>query len=130
MPRYLRPPFLMARVINPLLMAVGAVPTLATRGRKTGEWRRVPVNVLEVNGVQYLVAPRGDSQWARNALAHPEVELRHRGKTRRLRATPVPDSEKPALVSAYLAKWGGQVRGQFAQLPDPVDHPVFRLAER
>ena len=127
MPRYLKPPFVMSRVINPLLMALGATPTLATRGRRTGEWRRVPVNVLEVDGVRYLVAPRGDTHWARNLLAHPEAELGRRGRKERFRASPVSDAEKRALIDAYLKRWGGQVRGQFEQLPDPAEHPVFRL---
>jgi hypothetical protein len=39
----------------------------------------------------------------------------------------VPDAEKPRLIAAYLARWGNQVRSQFDALPDPTDHPTFRL---
>jgi hypothetical protein len=31
------------------------------------------------------------------------------------------------LIGAYLDRWGNQVRNQFEALPDPADHPVFRL---
>ncbi len=48
--RYLKPSWLVSRVVNPLLMRSGAVPTLKVRGRKTGNWRSVPVNILELDG--------------------------------------------------------------------------------
>ena len=59
---YLKPNWLFSRVVNPLLMRLGVVPTLQVRGRKTGRWRRVPVNVLELDGERYLVAPRGETE--------------------------------------------------------------------
>jgi hypothetical protein len=31
------------------------------------------------------------------------------------------------LIAAYLDRWGYQVRSQFDALPDPTDHPAFRL---
>ena len=76
MGKYRKPSFFVSRIVNPLLMALGSVPVLGTRGRSSGEWRRVPVNVLELEGRRYLVAPRGNTHWARNLLAHPEAELK------------------------------------------------------
>ena len=52
---YLKPSWMISRVVNPLLMQLGVVPTLRVRGRKTGRWRSVPVNVLELDGA----LPRG-----------------------------------------------------------------------
>lgn len=43
------------------------------------------------------------------------------------RPTEMPDSEKPRVIEAYLARWGNQVKKQFETLPDPADHPVFRI---
>jgi hypothetical protein len=57
--RYLKPGWFVSWMVNPLLMRLGVVPTLAVRGRTTGEWRTVPVNVLELEGQRYLVAPGG-----------------------------------------------------------------------
>lgn len=125
--RYLRPGWFVRRVMNPLMMRTGVTPTLAVRGRTSGEWRTVPVNVLEYDGARYLVAPRGTTEWVRNLRAAGGGELRRRGKNDRIRATEVPDTEKPPIITAYLARWGSQVKSQFDALPDPGDHPVFRL---
>jgi deazaflavin-dependent oxidoreductase (nitroreductase family) len=126
--RYLKPGFLVSRVLNPLLMKLGLVPTLAVRGRRSGEWRRVPVNVLELDGQRYLVAPRGDTQWARNLRAAERGEIRTRHGAEPFTAVEVPDAEKPRIIDAYVARWGGQVKAQFRELPDPAEHPVFRIA--
>jgi len=42
---------------------------LRVRGRKSGDWRTTPVNLMTVDGVQYLVAPRGTTQWVRTLRA-------------------------------------------------------------
>jgi len=125
--RYLKPGWLTSRVLNPLLMQVGMIPTLAVRGRTSGEWRIVPVNVLELDGQRYLVAPRGDTQWVRNLRATGRGELRRRGRVEPFRAIEIPDNEKPRVIEAYLARGGYQVKGYFKALPDPADHPVFRI---
>ena len=125
--RYLKPGWLTSRVLNPLLMRVGMIPTLAVRGRTSGEWRIVPVNVLELDGQRYLVAPRGDTQWVRNLRATGRGELRRRGSVEPFRAIEIPDNEKPRVIEAYLARWGYQVKGYFKALPDLADHPVFRI---
>jgi deazaflavin-dependent oxidoreductase (nitroreductase family) len=109
-------------------MRLGLLPTLAVRGRRSGEWRTVPVHVLELGGERYLVAPRGDTHWARNLRASGAGELRRRGRVERFRATEVPDEQRRPLIDAYLARWGREVKAIFEQLPDPADHPVFRLS--
>jgi hypothetical protein len=60
--RYLKPGLWVSRVVNPVLMRLGVTPTLAVGGRTSGEWGTVPVNVLDLAGQRYLVAPRGDTQ--------------------------------------------------------------------
>jgi deazaflavin-dependent oxidoreductase (nitroreductase family) len=125
--RYLKPGFVLSRVVNPLLMTFRLVPTLAVRGRTSGEWRTVPVNVLELGGARYLVAPRGGTQWVRNLRAAGSGELRIKGRTEAFTATEVAEAEKQPIVDAYLARWGSQVKSQFEQLPDLADHPVFRI---
>jgi deazaflavin-dependent oxidoreductase (nitroreductase family) len=124
---YLRPGTFVRRVANPLLMRLGALPTLAVRGRRSGAWRVAPVNVLEHGGARYLVSPRGESQWVRNLRAAGTGELRRRGRAEAFRAVEIPVEERAPLIDAYLARWGRQVRPLFAQLPEPADHPVFRL---
>jgi hypothetical protein len=79
------------------------------------------------DGQRYLVAPRGDTQWVRNLRATGRGELRGRGGVEPFRATEIPDNEKPRVIEAYFARWGYQVKGYFKALPDPADHPVFRV---
>jgi deazaflavin-dependent oxidoreductase (nitroreductase family) len=110
------------------MMRLGFKPTLAVRGRKTGEWRTVPVNVLDLDGARYLIAPRGETHWVRNLRAVGEGELRRRGERERFRAVEVEDvAEKVRIIAAYQERWGKETKSQFAALPDPVDHPVFRI---
>jgi deazaflavin-dependent oxidoreductase (nitroreductase family) len=125
--RYLKPTWFVSRVINPFLMQIGAVPTLAVRGRTSGLWRTVPVNVVELEGQRYLVSPRGETQWALNLRATGMAELRWRSRTEAVRAIELADPEKPRVIEAYLTRWGYQVKGYFKALPSPADHPVFRL---
>ena len=126
MAKYLKPSFWYSRIANPLLMALGAVPVLGTRGRRSGEWHRVPVNVLELDGRRYILAPRGDTHWARNLMAHPEAELRHRGTTERLQAIPVPEGAKQPLITAYLGRdpSGPPLALAIRRLDAPTEFPI------
>jgi deazaflavin-dependent oxidoreductase (nitroreductase family) len=125
---YLPPGLFIRRIANPLASLFGAATTLAVRGRRSGEWKTVPVNVLEVDGSRYLMAVRGETEWVRNLRATGEGELRRRGKAEPFQATEVVDpDERTRLVRAYLDRWGRQVKSIFDKLPDPADHPVFRI---
>jgi deazaflavin-dependent oxidoreductase (nitroreductase family) len=125
---YLKPSWLISRVVNPLLMRFSVVPTLRVRGRKTGRWHSVPVNVLELDGERYLVAPRGETDWVRNLRAAGSGQLQYGRSTESFTAVEVLDEDKPRVIAGYLARWERQVRDQFEALPDPADHPVFRIA--
>ncbi len=86
---------------------------LAVRGRKSGEWRMVPVNLLAYEGAHYLVSPRGETQWVRNLRASGTGELRVGRRCETFRAVELPDAEKPALLRAYLRKWAFEVKTFF-----------------
>jgi deazaflavin-dependent oxidoreductase (nitroreductase family) len=111
---------------------------LAVRGRRSGEWRTVPVNLLTHEGARYLVAPRGHSQWVRNLRAAGGAgELRLGRRTEEFVADELADSDKPEILRGYLRRWKFEVGVFF----DGVDHtasdetllaiapgyPVFRL---
>jgi hypothetical protein len=85
------------------------------------------VNVLELDGQRYLMAPRGDTEWVRNLRVTGGGEVRRLTRVEAFRATELPDSEKPRIIAAYLARWGYQVKRYFEALPKPADHPVFRI---
>jgi hypothetical protein len=109
---------------------------LQVRGRTTGRIFSTPVNVLELNGKRWLVAPRGRTQWVRNAEVAGEVILRKGWRRQRVRVRPVPDSEKPEILSAYLDRFkltvqryfplrAGSPPAEFAPIADR--YPVFEL---
>ena len=122
------------------LVGIGICPSysylLEVRGRKSGKIQSTPVNLLEVNGRQFLVAPRGRTQWVRNAEAAGEVTLKKRSVRRKFRLRPLQDSEKPDLLKTYLTRYRVAVQKFFPVAPDsPVeafaeiaaDYPAFEL---
>ena len=111
---------------------------LEVPGRRTGEPRRVPVNLLTVDGTEYLVSPRGNGQWVRNLRANGgRLDLllgKHR--TQHL-AHELDDAGKVEILRPYLRRWKFEV-GQFFDCVDADSsdemiaaiapkHPVFRL---
>jgi deazaflavin-dependent oxidoreductase (nitroreductase family) len=112
---------------------------LEVKGRKSGEWRRTPVNLLLVDGQRFLVAPRGHTQWVRNMRFSGGGRLVRGRGTEEVSATELTDDEKPALLRAYLEKWKWEVGAFFDGVgPDSgddelrriaPDHPVFRISD-
>ena len=77
---------------------------LRVRGRKTGEPRTVPVNLLTLAGTRYLVAPRGETQWVRNLRAAREGDLLLGRRREHFRATEPADGDKEPVLRAYLRR--------------------------
>jgi deazaflavin-dependent oxidoreductase (nitroreductase family) len=110
---------------------------LRVRGRTSGEWRSVPVNLLTFEGQRYLVAPRGETQWVKNIRKAGGGELRLGRKTEAINVVELANEEKPDLLRAYLKRWKAEVGvffdGVSADSPDEdvrriaPDHPVFRI---
>jgi deazaflavin-dependent oxidoreductase (nitroreductase family) len=144
--RYQAPDWFTRTIMNPLVgrltrMGIGVWGSreLRVRGRTSGEWRTTPVNLLTIDGVRYLVAPRGTTQWVRNLRAAGGGELRIGRRTVPFRPTELPDAEKPAILRAYLRRWKFEVGMFFEGVgPDSTDgdllaiapgYPVFRIAD-
>jgi len=112
---------------------------LAVRGRRTNEWRTVPVNLLTHDGARYLVAPRGTTQWVRNIRVSKGGELRIGRRVEPVSVVELADEEKPAVLRAYLKRWRAEVGVFFDGTgPNASDeellaigpkHPVFRLVD-
>ncbi|WP_025737080.1 nitroreductase/quinone reductase family protein [Mycobacterium genavense] len=110
------------RWLPDLGISIAGTRSLRVRGRKTGKQRAVVVNLLTIDGVAYLVSPRGNTQCARNVRAAGVVEVGPRWRRRRLQAVEVDDAAKPALLKRYLDRWYWQVKGYVAGLtPESSD---------
>ena len=118
-------------------MSVKGSRVLEVRGRSSGEQRTTVVNLLEVDGVRYLVAPRGVTQWVRNVRAAGGGNLRLGRKVERFTAVELADDEKAPIIRPYLRAWAWEV-GKFfdgltADSPDAEiaaaapGFPVFRV---
>lgn len=110
---------------------------LEVRGRTSGAWRSTPVNVLSMGDAEYLVAPRGNTQWVRNLRVAGEGRLRLGNRTEAFAAVELDDRDKPPVLRRYLERWKWEVGAFF----DGVDatasdeelaaiapgYPVFRI---
>jgi deazaflavin-dependent oxidoreductase (nitroreductase family) len=132
--RYDKPPRvaiaanLVIRWLAEMGISIAGTTALRVRGRTTGERRAVVVNVLTVDGVDYLVSPRGNTQWARNVRAAGEVEVGPRWRRRPRRASELADSAKPELLRRYLDRWYWEVKGHMAGLTPDSDDDQLRTA--
>ena len=139
-----RPGWFTTHVFNRLIAALtgSGVSVLGSRvlevkGRSSGQPRRTPVNLLDFEGDRYLVAPRGETQWARNLRVSGEGRLLVGKRSESFTATELGDEQKPPVLRAYLKRWKFEVGVFFDGVgPDSSDdelraaapkHPVFRL---
>lgn len=113
---------------------------LHVRGRRSGEWRTVPVNPLELDGQRYLVAPRGRTEWVRNLRAAGEGRLQLGRRFEEFAATEVADADKAPIIRAYLERWAAETQRFFGDVTAASSDaeiaavaggfPVFRIEHR
>jgi hypothetical protein len=142
---YKRPDWFTQHVFNPMVsgltrlgVSIMGSRVLEHRGRTSGELHHTPVNLLTFEGQQYLVSPRGQTQWVRNvrhAGGHLVLIL---GRRRQLcTATEIPVEDTVPILRSYLKRWKFET-GMFFEgvTPDSSDadwaaeaprHPVFVL---
>ena len=109
---------------------------LTVEGRTSGVAQSTPVDVMEVDGQRWLVAPYGEVNWVKNARASGQVELSRGGTSSRWKAEEVRGLEAVPAIRCYIssvpvtaAYWEVE-----ADSPDEAvsaaseQHPVFRLA--
>jgi len=145
-PHYQRPGWFTRNVFNRLVqvftrlgISVWGSRVLEHRGRTSGKLYRTPVNLLTFEGRQYLVAPRGDTQWVRNVRNDDGHLVLILGRKRdHLTATEIPEADRTPILRNYLRRWKFEI-GMFFQGvgPDSTDeefaaiagqHPVFAVS--
>ena len=112
-PHYKEPDWFTRHVFNRLVngltrlgVSVRGSRVLEHRGRTTGELHHTPVNLLTIEGTEYLVAPRGETQWVRNVRhAGGHLVLIVGRRRAHCNATEVPAAERIPILRAYLRRW-------------------------
>ena len=140
--RYDRPSWMEIRLNQFMgkLAAWGLGPSymvqLTVRGRKSGKLYSTPVNLMTIDNVDYLVAPRGTTSWVRNARAAGAVTLQRGRTSESVRLEELADDVKPPLLKEYLERYTSAVQRYFTiQAGADVnkfaaiagDYPVFRV---
>ena len=113
---------------------------LASAGGARPDERRAPARAGErVDGrrSQYLVAPRGHTQWVRNLRAAGEGRLLLGRKHEPFPASEIADADKEPILRAYLRRWKWEVGVFFGGVDADSsseelrriapDHPIFRI---
>lgn len=90
---------------------------LQVRGRKSGKLYSTPIDLLELNDKRYLVAPRGRTQWVRNAEAAGEVMLKRGSQVQRFRLRPLSGPEHLQVLKSYLDRFQREVQRYFPVSP-------------
>jgi deazaflavin-dependent oxidoreductase (nitroreductase family) len=110
--------------------------TLEVKGRRSGEPRAVAVNTVDVDGQRYLVAPRGNTEWARNVRAAGGEAVIRRGKRQPVHLEELPVEQRAPIIQAYLKENALVTKREFGIEPSaPLEdfqriapqHPVFRI---
>lgn len=108
---------------------------LTVRGRKTGQLRSTPVDVMDVGGTKWLVASYGPVNWVKNVRASGEVQLNRGGRSERDAAQEVGPGGAVPVLRKYMTEVR-VTRPYFDATPESPDevidqdvkmHRVFRL---
>ena len=111
---------------------------LTVPGRKTGQLRSTPVDVIEVGGNRWLVAGYGPANWVLNTRAAGEVTLSRGGRSETYKVEKPGTADAIPVLRDYIAKIR-VTRAYFDATPDSSDetvaaelprHAVFRLIPR
>jgi len=132
---YQRPGWIASRVLNPAIallarMGISLLSSriLEVRGRTSGEPRQTPVNLLELDGERYLIAPRGTTQWVRNLRASGEGRLILGRRSEPFGATELGDEEKVPVIREYFRRFRFEVGAFFDIGTDASDADIVRIA--
>src|ERR1700709_1198278 len=135
--RYLEPDWFTRNIFNRAVrrltrlgISVLGSRDLRVKGRTSGEWRSTPVNLMTIDGQQYLVAPRGITQWVRNLRAAGTGELRVGRRVQTFRYEELSDDVKALILREYLRRWKFEIGMFFDGVgPDSSDAQLTAIAD-
>lgn len=111
---------------------------LTVTGRTSGRERSVPVDVMDVDGRHYLVAPYGPVNWVRNLRASATATLRRGAEVHTYDAIEMQPEQTVAVIRQYVRSvpvtksyWNvNEDSTDDEVVTDAHDHPVFALSIR
>ncbi len=111
---------------------------LTTVGRRTGEARTNPVQLVLHDGKKWLVAPYGEVSWVKNARVAGRVRLTRRSSSEEFSIRELPAAEAAPVLKRYLSKVPVVAPYFDAKRTSSVEdfekearrHPVFELVPR
>lgn len=109
--------------------------TLEVPGHRSGEIRRFPLGMADVDGRWYLVSMLGECAWVQNVRAARGRAVLRRGRGRRCRLREVPVTERAPILRRYVDTVPGARPHIAAPRGAPLDafedvaadHPVFAV---
>lgn len=129
--RYIKPPWMQRHIGNRLaaMFRPSLVCKLSVPGRRSGHWHTLPIVVLDHNGARYLVSVRGESDWVLDLRASHGGLLSNRGRVEEIGVLEIAVADGAPLIAAYADRYGKMphVAATLRALPDPTDHPIFRI---
>jgi deazaflavin-dependent oxidoreductase (nitroreductase family) len=126
---------LVFRVMTRLGLGKSYRHVLTVRGRKTGELRSTPVDIMQHGDQRCLVAAYGVTNWVRNTRAAGEVRIATGRHRETLRVAELAPEDSVPVLRQYLREVP-ITRAYFDVTPDSTDerfaaeaprHPVFHL---
>lgn len=93
--------------------------TITVTGRKSGRSIALPIWFVWDKGHLYLLPVKGsDTQWYKNALKNPSMQIDLRGSGADVEAVPITDTKQvSSVIEKFRAKYGaGDVKKYYSKL--------------
>ncbi len=119
-------------------LPIGPAVLLSVAGRTSGKIYTIPVELVENNGTNFLVAAFGEVNWVRNLRAAGQAHLTRRRRTEAIgvvelgakEAAPIlkqflRESQRVSFIKPYFHVTSHSSLADFEQ--EAFNHPVFRV---
>jgi len=107
--------------------------TISVTGRKSGRTISIPVWFVFRGETLYLLPVEGSgTQWYKNLLHNPQIQIATRGAKEQLRAVPITAAKAVnAVVENFRQKYGaGDVKKYYSKFDVAVEVELGRLLEK
>jgi steroid delta-isomerase-like uncharacterized protein/deazaflavin-dependent oxidoreductase (nitroreductase family) len=135
---------LVSIIITTLLrlgLPIGPAVLLSVRGRTSGKIYTIPVELVENNGTNFLVAAFGEVNWVRNLRAAGQAQLTRRRRTEVIEVVELETKEAAPILKQFLreSQRVSFIKPYFRVTPhssladfeqEALHHPVFRVVSK